>query len=265
MDLFCNSLTDLSSLIYFPWSWIQWKYFWKHHNAGADIDLYYISRTKGLSHGMMTSSNGHIFRVTGPLCGEFTGNSPHKGQWHGALMFSLICAWINDWVNNREAGDLRRHRAHYDVRVMKFVNGHTEIPQWPFLSVPVRAFERGCTLNYPKKRFKLHLRLHRPNRCQNFRSCMRIMDVKFLSTVWIMDVKFLSTESGAKPILERSVEGALVIFESHSAHINQNLWKCSIYPTDKESLILKLFDACKIHLITTERWPCASNPVIMSE
>ena len=41
-------------------------------------------------------------------------NSPHKGQCRGALMFSLVCAWINDWVNNREAGDLRRHRAHYD-------------------------------------------------------------------------------------------------------------------------------------------------------
>ena len=45
-------------------------------------------------------------------------NSPHKGQWRGALMFSLICAWINGWVNNREARDLRRHRAHYDVIVM---------------------------------------------------------------------------------------------------------------------------------------------------
>ena len=44
--------------------------------------------------------------------------SPHKGQWRGALMFSLICARINDWVNNREAGDLRRHRGHYDVKVM---------------------------------------------------------------------------------------------------------------------------------------------------
>ena len=31
-------------------------------------------------------------------------NSPHIGQWRGALMFSLICAWINGWVNNREAG-----------------------------------------------------------------------------------------------------------------------------------------------------------------
>ena len=45
-------------------------------------------------------------------------NSPHKGQWRGALMFSLICVWINGWVNNREAGDLRCHRAHYDVTVM---------------------------------------------------------------------------------------------------------------------------------------------------
>ena len=46
------------------------------------------------------------------------GNSPPKGQWHGALMFSLICARINGWVNNCEAGDLRRYRAHYDVTVM---------------------------------------------------------------------------------------------------------------------------------------------------
>ena len=45
-------------------------------------------------------------------------NSPHKGQWRGALMFSLICVWINGWVNNGEAGDLKRHRSHYDVIVI---------------------------------------------------------------------------------------------------------------------------------------------------
>ena len=45
-------------------------------------------------------------------------NFPHKGQWRGALMFSLNYAWINDWVNNREAGDLRRQHGHYDVIVM---------------------------------------------------------------------------------------------------------------------------------------------------
>ena len=45
-------------------------------------------------------------------------NSPHKGQWRGALMFSVICLWINGWVKNREAGDLRRYRTHYDVTVI---------------------------------------------------------------------------------------------------------------------------------------------------
>ena len=44
-------------------------------------------------------------------------NSPHKGQRRGAFI-SLTCARINGWVNNREAGDLRRNGAHYDVIVM---------------------------------------------------------------------------------------------------------------------------------------------------
>ena len=45
-------------------------------------------------------------------------DSPHKDQWRGALMFSLICAWTNGWANNRDASDLRRHRTHYDVTLM---------------------------------------------------------------------------------------------------------------------------------------------------
>ena len=45
-------------------------------------------------------------------------DSPHKGQWRGALMFSLLCTWTNGWVNSRDAGDLRHHRAHDDVTVM---------------------------------------------------------------------------------------------------------------------------------------------------
>ena len=49
-----------------------------------------------------------------PVPGEF----PHKGQWRGALMFSLIYARINGWVNTGEAGDLRRYRVHCDVTVM---------------------------------------------------------------------------------------------------------------------------------------------------
>ena len=52
-------------------------------------------------------------------------NFPHKGQRHGALIISLICARINGWVNNDEAGDLRRHCAHNDVTVMQmwFIRG----------------------------------------------------------------------------------------------------------------------------------------------
>ena len=63
---------------------------------------------------MMTSSNGNISALLLFVRGihRWPVNSPHKGQWRGALMFSLTCAWINDWVNNRGAGDLRRHRAH---------------------------------------------------------------------------------------------------------------------------------------------------------
>ena len=45
-------------------------------------------------------------------------NSPHKGQWRGALMFTLIYVWINGCVSNRAAGDLRRYCAHYGVTVM---------------------------------------------------------------------------------------------------------------------------------------------------
>ena len=58
-------------------------------------------------------------------------NSPHKGQWRGALMFSLICALTNGWANNRNAGDLRRHHAHYDVTVMNRADGcYTANANW---------------------------------------------------------------------------------------------------------------------------------------
>ena len=64
-------------------------------------------------------------------------NSPHNGQWRGALMFSLICAWFMGWVNNREAGDLRRHNAHNDVIVMKWA-----LLQVHFLSSILPPFTR---------------------------------------------------------------------------------------------------------------------------
>ena len=70
---------------------------------------------------MMTSSNGNIFRVTGYLCGEFTGPrwiSGTKASDTEIWCFLWSAPWINSWVNNGEAGDLWRYRAHYDVIVM---------------------------------------------------------------------------------------------------------------------------------------------------
>ena len=100
-----------------------------------DIDLYFISNVKHIQHPFDILSGitfwtilvnddvikwKHFPRYWPFVRGIHRSpvNSPHKGQWGGALMFSLICAWINGWVNNREAGDLTRHRAHYDVTVM---------------------------------------------------------------------------------------------------------------------------------------------------
>ena len=71
----------------------------------------------------MTLSNGNIFRVTGPS--RSPANSPHKGQWRGALMFALKCAWTNGRVNNRDAANLRRHCAHYNV--IEWTNNNMQI------------------------------------------------------------------------------------------------------------------------------------------
>ena len=57
-------------------------------------------------------------------------NSPHKDQWRGALMFSLICVWINGWLNNPEAGDLRRYRPHYDFTAMHTLGIICSISNW---------------------------------------------------------------------------------------------------------------------------------------
>ena len=50
-------------------------------------------------------------------------DSPRKGQWRGALMYPLICAWTNDWETNQDTGDLRRSLAHYYVTVMITICG----------------------------------------------------------------------------------------------------------------------------------------------
>ena len=71
-------------------------------------------------------------------------NSPHKGQWHVALMFSLICTRTNGWKNNRDVGDLRRRRIHYDVSV--HWNHDTQHNDIAFNTVYPKKYAHGFVL-----------------------------------------------------------------------------------------------------------------------
>ena len=117
---------------------------------------------------MMTSSNGNMFRVTcfcaivgsSPVTAGIPRspvNSPHTDQWRGALMFSLICAWINGWVNNQDAGDLRRHRAHCDVTAMWC----RIVIRWSWQPWDLSAFNASLLSNFELvKRVKLGGSVH---------------------------------------------------------------------------------------------------------
>ena len=141
-----RQMTELARAIVTLWTWdpfqqtfhdswlmirIVWKYIflalWKTIHLCRNLYMFRQQscakitvkrRTKSISrwrHQMETfSALLAICAGNSPVPGEF----PDKGQWRGALMFSLICVWINGWVNSREAGDLRRYHAHYDVIVM---------------------------------------------------------------------------------------------------------------------------------------------------
>ena len=79
----------------------------------------YFYPTSSISWPLMTWTWWHHQMETfSALLATCAGNFLHKGQWREALVFSLICTWINGWVNNGEAGDLRHHGTHYDVTVM---------------------------------------------------------------------------------------------------------------------------------------------------
>ena len=76
-------------------------------------------------------------------------NSPHKGLWCEALMFSLICAWINCWVNNQDTGDLRCHHTHYDVIVMdKIQQDHSPHYQLPVQWSHLQSLRHECSREY---------------------------------------------------------------------------------------------------------------------
>ena len=103
---------------------------------------------KRLNKHLMTSSNGNFSALLAICAGIHRSpmHSPHKGQWHGALKFSLICAWINGWINKCEAGDLRRRRVHYVIIVMEYNESqewHTGFP----LCIALLWFGTGSILS----------------------------------------------------------------------------------------------------------------------
>ena len=76
------------------------------------------SRSIKWTHGAVI--NWNIFHVTRPFVRGIhltPVDSPHKGQRRAALMFSFIYGWVNGWAYNRDAGALRHHRAHFDVKI----------------------------------------------------------------------------------------------------------------------------------------------------
>ena len=100
---------------------------WINNHVTSTINRYQVYKSCELVIFNIISWWRHQMETFPALLAICAGNSPvpvtspHKGQWRGTLTFSLICAWIKGWVNNREAGDLRRHSAHYDVILMLWI------------------------------------------------------------------------------------------------------------------------------------------------
>ena len=99
---------------------------------------------------MMTSPNGRIFCVAGPLCEGFTGHRwiPRtKASEVELWCFIWSALWINGWVNNRVTGDLGRNRAHCDVTVM-FRFCHYCRSSGIHEDLEVNLFDQGVTNQY---------------------------------------------------------------------------------------------------------------------
>ena len=76
----------------------------------------YLWSTYNCPNVIMTSSNGNIFRVTGPLCGDSTVAGVFLSQRPVTRSFDVLSDLR--WINNPDAGHFRRHCAHSDVTLM---------------------------------------------------------------------------------------------------------------------------------------------------
>ena len=143
----------------FGWEFIL---FIKTHFYGGALTSHFMeersSPTSIFPVFMMTSSNGNMFRVTG-FC---AGNSPVTSEFpsHRPVTRSFdvfFDTWTNGWVNNQDAGDLRRHRAHYDVTVMWC----RIVSQWSGQPWDLSAFNASLLSNFELvKRIRLGGSVH---------------------------------------------------------------------------------------------------------
>ena len=139
-------------------------------------------------------------------------NSPHKGQWRGALMFSQICAWING--NNHEAGDLRRYCAHYDVIVMyvQELNWRVSLSELT-IHIIIRRFIQLCEASLG------------PSVCWNPEGSSR--EASWLLALWIMiydGLVLYQQEREDTSISWILASGGLLIFVAWWWHIGLKNW-----------------------------------------
>ena len=107
----------------------------KWPNNADSVSIPWLLRVLPISSRSYISWWRHQMKTFSVLLALCAGNSPVTGEFPSlrpvtqSSDLSLICAWINGWVNNRKAGDLRRHRAHYDVTVMSMGSGNLGLPR----------------------------------------------------------------------------------------------------------------------------------------
>ena len=140
LDLWIETLKAVNLYILTTLS-MKWAGHWT-------FDLHHVSKIKHSmceivnwkyskdNNATMTSSNGNIVRYWPFVRGIHRSpvDDPHKGQWRGALMYSVICAWWKR-LNKRDTGDWRHHRVHYDVTVIQwpYVQHIETRTKWPLL------------------------------------------------------------------------------------------------------------------------------------
>ena len=161
--------------------------------------------------------------------------SPHKVQWRGALMLFLICAWMNDWVNNREADDLRRYRTHYDVIEMGvwyvvFCEHFRVCPPNTSISCRFGKTVRSIhTISASHKVWAIDLRLPLWQRqgCLHLliNWCLSLIRAHQATLVIIINCLCLESGEGVKPCLIESKQGCLLMHCDVSSlpHMQMNM------------------------------------------